>query len=50
MKHILKYKHRKEQKEIKNNIQHIKVGGQDHFENGQYFYVTVYLWFYLSGM
>lgn len=43
MKHILKYKHRKEEKEIKNNIQHIKVGGQDHFENGQYFYVTVYL-------
>lgn len=35
---------------IKTNIQHIKISGQDHFENGQCFYVTVYLWFYLFGM
>lgn len=50
MKHILKQKYRKEQKEIQTNIWHIKVSGQDHFENGQYFYLRVYLWFYLFGM
>lgn len=50
MKNILKYKYRKEQIGIKTNVQHIKVGGQDHYEHGQYFCVTVYLWFYLFGM
>lgn len=48
--HILKYNYRKEQTGIKTNVQHIKVSGQDHYENGQYFCVTVYLQFYLFGM
>lgn len=43
MNHILKYNYRKEQTGIKTNVQHIKVSGQDHYENGQYFCVTVYL-------
>lgn len=50
MKHILTYKYRKEQKEIKTNVQHINVSWQHDYENDQYLCVAVYLWFYLFGM